>query len=99
MRATIWAALVIVLAIVVVDGPVAYGAGNGPVATRDPSSARGIDVSAQRRLRRPPARITVFPVQTSPGPNAVRQCRAWLAPEYRPSGTVIVPRMHCWWER
>ncbi|MGH6768575.1 MAG: hypothetical protein ACRECO_06085 [Xanthobacteraceae bacterium] len=34
-----------------------------------------------------------------PGPNAVRQCRSWLAQEYRPSGTVIVPRMRCWWER
>jgi hypothetical protein len=34
-----------------------------------------------------------------PGPNAVRQCTAWLAPDYRPSGTVIVPHMQCWWER
>ena len=34
-----------------------------------------------------------------PGPGFVRQCRSWLAQEYRPSGTVIVPRMHCWWER
>ncbi len=34
-----------------------------------------------------------------PGPNAVRQCSAQLVPEYRPSGTVIVPRMQCWWER
>ncbi len=34
-----------------------------------------------------------------PGPNAVRQCVSWLAPEYRPSGTVVVPRMRCWWER
>jgi hypothetical protein len=34
-----------------------------------------------------------------PGPNAVRQCTSWLAQEYRPSGTVIVPHMRCWWER
>ena len=33
------------------------------------------------------------------GRNAVRQCTSWLATEYRPSGTVIVPRMRCWWER
>jgi hypothetical protein len=48
----------------------------------------------------PPARIRVHPLaQSYPGPDAVRQCTAWLAPEYRPSGTVIVPKMHCWWER
>jgi hypothetical protein len=34
-----------------------------------------------------------------PGPNAVRQCRAWLAQEHRPSGTVIVPHRRCWWQR
>jgi hypothetical protein len=34
-----------------------------------------------------------------PGPGFVRQCRSWLAPEYRPSGTVIVPHSRCWWER
>jgi hypothetical protein len=49
--------------------------------------------------KRPPVRIHIHPlVQTQPGPNSVRQCRAWLEPEYRPSGTVIVPRMTCWWE-
>ena len=32
-----------------------------------------------------------------PGPNAVRQCVDWYATEHRPSGTVIVPRMRCWW--
>jgi hypothetical protein len=34
-----------------------------------------------------------------PGPNAVRQCSAQLVQEFRPSGTVIVPRTSCWWER
>jgi hypothetical protein len=49
--------------------------------------------------RRAPARIVVHPLaRTHPGPNSVRQCVSWLEPEYRPSGTVIVPRMHCWWE-
>ena len=32
-----------------------------------------------------------------PGPNAKRQCVDWYATEHRPSGTVIVPRMRCWW--
>ena len=47
----------------------------------------------------PPARVRVTPLAPYPGPNAVRQCDFWLATEYRPSGTVIVPRQHCWWER
>ena len=34
-----------------------------------------------------------------PGPGAVRQCTSWLSPEHRPSGTVITPKMRCWWER
>jgi hypothetical protein len=33
-----------------------------------------------------------------PGPGFVRQCTAWLAPENRPSGPVIVPKMRCWWQ-
>ena len=42
--------------------------------------------------------ITIYPRSGRPGPNAKRQCRSWLAKEYRVSGTVIVPRMQCWWE-
>ena len=61
-----------------------------------PSSA---DVSTKRPPHQP-TRIRVHPlVQSYPGPDAVRQCASWLATEYRPSGTVIVPRQHCWWER
>ena len=48
----------------------------------------------------PPARIRVHPLAGSyPGPDAVRQCVSWLETDYRPSGTVIVPRIHCWWAR
>lgn len=43
-------------------------------------------------------RITIHPRVTSPGPNARRYCRSWLEREYRVSGTVIVPRMQCWWQ-
>jgi hypothetical protein len=62
--------------------------------------AQGADAPQRPPARtRPPARIRVYPLaQTHPGPNSVRQCKAWLEPEYRPSGTVIVPRMSCWWE-
>ncbi len=34
----------------------------------------------------------------SPGPGYVRQCASWLAKDYRPSGTVIMPGMRCWWQ-
>jgi hypothetical protein len=40
----------------------------------------------------------VHPRTRFPGPNAKRYCRSWLAKEYRVSGTVIVPRMQCWWQ-
>jgi hypothetical protein len=74
------------------------GFGVWPLAQAAAQNAGG---AAQTRFRsHPPARIRVHPLaQSYPGPDAVRQCTAWLAPEYRLSGTVIVPRMRCWWER
>ena len=61
------------------------------------------DVSAQRRrpLRRVPIyrqewAPDVYP-RYNPGPNAVRDCTAHYVQEYRPSGTVITPRMNCHW--
>ena len=57
--------------------------------------------------RRPIKRIPVYPryrpepdgvyPRYYPGPNAVRDCTATYVQEYRPSGTVIVPRMNCYW--
>ena len=38
----------------------------------------------------------VYP-RYDPGPNAVRECNAYYVQEARPSGTVITPRMHCFW--
>jgi hypothetical protein len=32
-----------------------------------------------------------------PGPGAVRHCVNRYVTEYRRSGAVVVPRMHCWW--
>ena len=55
------------------------------------------EFSAQQRR---PARIIIRPrryLYPYPGPSAVRHCTSWLQPEYRPSGTVIVPQMRCWW--
>jgi hypothetical protein len=61
-------------------------------AAADPADHRQ-QLSAQSRPH-----ITVYPRHRRLGPNAKRHCRAWLAQEYRVSGTVIVPRQHCWWE-
>ena len=57
------------------------------------SAAQSNDFSAQTN-RRP--RITVYPRRRTQ--EAKRHCRSWLEQEYRASGTVIVPRMRCWWE-
>jgi hypothetical protein len=46
-------------------------------------------------VRRAPKRVRIY--GSYPGPNATRQCVAHYEQEFRPSGTVIVPRMHCWW--
>ena len=40
----------------------------------------------------------VYP-RYNPGPNAVRECSAHYVQEARPSGTVITPRMNCFWRR
>jgi hypothetical protein len=60
-----------------------------------------------RRIRRPTTRLNVYPnyepddvyPRYYPGPNAVRVCNATYVQEFRPSGTVIVPRMSCHWTR
>ena len=68
------------------------------VASAAPSQAgasRNTDEFAAQQSR---PRITIHPRETRPGPNAKRYCRSWLAKEYRVSGTVIVPRMQCWWQ-
>ena len=60
----------------------------------------------RRRLRRVPIYRSapdhwepdVIP-HSNPGPNAVRSCTATYVQEYRPSGTVITPRMNCYWRR
>jgi len=73
-------------------------------ASRFPAAVT--DLSAQRRAhRRSPTRIRVHPrhqpddvyPRYNPGPNAVRDCNATYVREFRPSGTVIVPRMTCVW--
>jgi hypothetical protein len=77
-----------------------------PRAQTAQASHSGTDLSAQsRRYRRPPARIRVYPSYNPddvypryfPGRNAVRDCTATYVQEFRPSGTVITPRVNCFW--
>jgi hypothetical protein len=84
------------------------GAQTAPQGPRTAQASQPIatEVSAQHRVRRPPTRLHVYPnyewepdvyPRYNPGPNAVRECNAIYVQEYRPSGTVIVPRMSCYW--
>jgi lipoprotein-anchoring transpeptidase ErfK/SrfK len=67
------------------------------------AQAQPAELSAQSRRPRARVRIyrndgrpDVYP-RYNPGPNAVRDCTATYVQEFRPSGTVIVPRMNCFW--
>lgn len=67
---------------------------SAPAAERLAAS-RPSDVTAQRRARRQPTRVRVY--RSFPGPNSQRVCNARYVQEYRPSGTVIVPVVNCYW--
>lgn len=65
------------------------------------------DTRAPRRFYRSMPRLRVTPYYEpegvyphyNPGPDAVRVCNAHYVQEFRPSGTVIVPRLSCYWTR
>jgi hypothetical protein len=71
-----------------------YGGSTSGASSRYASARTTHDFSAQSS--RP--RVTIYPRQHTVRSNSVRQCRAQLVKEYRVSGTVIVPKMQCWWE-
>ena len=60
-------------------------------------AAQPLESSAQSRRRRAPTQLRVVRQRTYLPPTAVRTCDAWYEQEFRPSGTVIVPRMRCRW--
>lgn len=81
-------------------------------AASENASAAASESYAQARKIRPRPQIRVnrgYPYRTfqavyplpydieAPGPNGVRQCANRYVTEHRPSGTVIVPHMRCWW--
>lgn len=53
------------------------------------------DARPLQRVRRAPTRLRVY--RQFPGPNSQRVCNARYVQEYRPSGTVIVPVVNCYW--
>jgi hypothetical protein len=74
------------------------------------SSAPGVRVAQAAPDYVPPSRVRrrvpVYPREHfdpdvypryNPGPNAKRECTAYYVQEARPSGTVITPRMNCYW--
>jgi hypothetical protein len=84
------------------------GAQSAPAGVRlaqaAPPEAPPRVVRSRERLRIYPYRPydywphDVYPRHDLP-PDAVRECNATYVQEFRPSGTVIVPRMSCHWRR
>src|SRR5436309_8336583 len=98
-------ALLLVSAVVLLPTGAAQ-AQSGPSTQLAKAPSPVTELSAQsRRHRRPPTRIFVYPRDNPddvypryyPGPNALRECTAHLVQEFRPSGTVITPRVNCFW--
>ncbi|MCO5132004.1 MAG: hypothetical protein M9932_15815 [Xanthobacteraceae bacterium] len=81
------------------------GAGKQIIAQAAPAPDAAAASARRRAHQRPPTRIRVHPryraddvyPRYDPGPDAVRDCTATYVQEFRPSGTVIVPRMNCVW--
>jgi hypothetical protein len=108
MKRIVTAAMVTALTGFLLQGEAAQ-AQTAPSGARAAQASKPVvtDASAQAR-RRPLRRVPIYrPDQWepdvypryNPGPNAVRDCSATYVQEYRPSGTVITPRMNCYWRR
>jgi hypothetical protein len=69
----------------------------GVRAAERANASPSIEATAQQRRRRAPTQLRVSRDRAYLPPNAVRTCDAWYEQEFRPSGTVIVPRMRCRW--
>jgi len=101
-----FAALSLAFAVMLPPADAGQARSPGDAAQMSKAQAGATDFSAQsRKTRRPPTRVYVYPrynpddvyPRYDPGPNAVRECTAHLVQEFRPSGTVITPRMDCFW--
>ncbi len=78
-----------------------------PAGMRMAQAALPVAAETSVPRRKPSTRLRVYPnyepgpegvyPRYYPGRNAVRECSVNYVQEYRPSGTVIVPRMSCVW--
>ena len=94
-KLAIWAGAACTLVMATASSPVA--AQGAPVSdSQHVRVAQPLESSAQAR-RRAPTQLRVIRQRTYLPPTAVRECNAWYEQEFRPSGTVIVPRMRCRW--
>lgn len=66
-------------------------------AAAAPAAAQTQPRATEVAQQTPRQRIIITPRRQQLGPNAKRDCEARLVEQYRPSGTVIVPVMNCWW--
>jgi hypothetical protein len=92
----IMAGAAVVLATICIGNTSAEAQGATREAPRA-SASQQIETSAQSRRRRAPTQLRVIQERVYLPPTAVRACDAWYEQEFRPSGTVIVPRMRCRW--
>jgi hypothetical protein len=101
-KRTIWVGISMILA-----GAFSLLAATAEAQTAPQGMQTAQATGAEPQPVRPPRRLRIYPRYQAepddvypryyPGPNAVRVCNATYAPEYRPSGTVIVPHMACVW--
>ena len=77
--------------------------GAGSAADAQPQRARRARTRVLVRPMYPYRHFhSIYPVPYRfdyPGPNAKRECVARYVEERRPSGTVVTPRVRCWWVR
>jgi hypothetical protein len=98
------------LATIVAAVLLALCAGEPAVAQSAGANAASEAMAQQPRYARPKIRVrplypyrryhSLYPTPYNveyPGPNAHRECVNRYVTEYRASGPVVVPRMHCWW--
>ena len=101
------AAIWVALAGIAFGQEAAAQAQTAPSATRLAQATQPPASEAPTQRPRPARRLPIYPRSPGepddvypryyPGPNAVRDCNVAYVQEYRPSGTVIVPHMHCSW--
>jgi hypothetical protein len=63
-------------------------AGVWPAAAQTPTGSGPTAIPPSARPR----------IEINPRP-AFRRCTSWYVIQYRPSGTVLFPEKHCWWQR